>query len=198
MSTIHALNHVTMDDASPLQPGEQGYVVCVKGAAGGLLERSTHILHRKGPLPIEEHDVQQIHEAGRQHGQSGAARAGRGLSQTRSAARENDGRRDRARSDLRRPDRHDRSGAARSETRHRQGAAGGHPHGHDHGRSSRHRARHRRPDRPAAFRRAGSHRRRAGADERRRSDQGGGVHRRLCARQPGPQGPHRGSLQGAR
>ena len=51
MSTIHALDHVTMDDASPLQPGEQGYVVCVKGAAGGLLERSTHMLHRKGALP---------------------------------------------------------------------------------------------------------------------------------------------------
>ena len=66
MSTIHALNHITMDDASPLQPGAQGYVVCVKGAAGGLLERSTHVLHRKGPLPIEEHDVQQINEAGRQ------------------------------------------------------------------------------------------------------------------------------------
>jgi Ca2+-transporting ATPase len=66
MSTIHALNHVTMDDASPLRPSDQGYVVCVKGAAGGLLERSTHILRRKGPLPIEEHDVQQINEAGRQ------------------------------------------------------------------------------------------------------------------------------------
>ncbi len=65
MSTIHALNHVTMDDASPLQPGEQGYVVCVKGAAGGLLERSTHLLHRKGPLPMEEHDLQEIREAGR-------------------------------------------------------------------------------------------------------------------------------------
>jgi len=65
MSTIHALNHVTMDDASPLQPGEQGYVVCLKGAAGGLLERSTQLLHRKGPLPMEEHDVQEISEAGR-------------------------------------------------------------------------------------------------------------------------------------
>ncbi|CAG0929375.1 H+-transporting ATPase [Thermoflexales bacterium] len=65
MSTIHALKHVTMDDASPLQPGEQGYVVCIKGAAGGLLERSTHVLHRKGPLPIEEHDVQEIREASR-------------------------------------------------------------------------------------------------------------------------------------
>jgi len=63
MSTIHALSHVTMDDASPLQPGEQGYVVCVKGAAGGLLERSTHMLHRKGALPMEEHDIQEIRAA---------------------------------------------------------------------------------------------------------------------------------------
>jgi P-type Ca2+ transporter type 2C len=65
MSTIHALSHITMDDASPLQPGAQGYVVCLKGAAGGLLERSTQLLHRKGPLPIEEHDVQEIREASR-------------------------------------------------------------------------------------------------------------------------------------
>jgi Ca2+-transporting ATPase len=63
MSTIHALDHITMDDASPLQPGEQGYVMCVKGAAGGLLERSTQMLHRKGPLPMEEHDLQAIREA---------------------------------------------------------------------------------------------------------------------------------------
>jgi Ca2+-transporting ATPase len=63
MSTIHALNRITMDDASPLQPGDQGFVVCVKGAAGGLLERSMHILHRKGALPIEEHDVEEIRQA---------------------------------------------------------------------------------------------------------------------------------------
>ncbi len=65
MSTIHALSHVTMDDSSPLQPGERGYVVCLKGAAGGLLERSTHVLHRKGPMPMEEHDIQEIREASR-------------------------------------------------------------------------------------------------------------------------------------
>jgi Ca2+-transporting ATPase len=64
MSTLHALNHITMDDASPLQPGEQGYIVCIKGAAGGLLERSTQLLHRKGPLPLEEHDRHEIREAG--------------------------------------------------------------------------------------------------------------------------------------
>ncbi len=52
-----------MDDASPLQPGDQGFVVCVKGAAGGLLERSTHILHRKGALPIEAHDIEEIRQA---------------------------------------------------------------------------------------------------------------------------------------
>ncbi len=64
MSTIHELRHPTMDDASPLTPSDHGYVVCLKGAAGGLLERSTHLLHRKGPLPIEEHDIQEIREAG--------------------------------------------------------------------------------------------------------------------------------------
>jgi P-type Ca2+ transporter type 2C len=65
MSTLHALQHVTMDDSSPLQPGERGYVVCLKGAAGGLLERATQMLHRKGPLPLEEHDIQEIREASR-------------------------------------------------------------------------------------------------------------------------------------
>jgi P-type Ca2+ transporter type 2C len=63
MSTIHEMRNVNMDDASPFQTSEQGYVVCIKGAADRLLERSTHVLHRKGPLPIEEHDVREIHEA---------------------------------------------------------------------------------------------------------------------------------------
>src|SRR5512143_124770 len=63
MSTIHELRHPTMDDASPLTPNDHGYVVCIKGAAGGLLERSTHLLHRKGPLLLEEHDIQEIHDA---------------------------------------------------------------------------------------------------------------------------------------
>ena len=64
MSTIHELRHPTMDDASPFTPGDHGYVVCLKGAAGGLLERSTHLLHRKGLLPMEEHDIREIYEAG--------------------------------------------------------------------------------------------------------------------------------------
>jgi P-type Ca2+ transporter type 2C len=63
MSTIHELRHPTMDDASPLTPSDHGYVVCLKGAAGGLLERSTHLLHRKGVLPMEEHDIREIREA---------------------------------------------------------------------------------------------------------------------------------------
>jgi P-type Ca2+ transporter type 2C len=63
MSTIHELRHPTMDDASPLMPNDHGYVVCLKGAAGGLLERSTHLLHRKGALPIEEHDIREIRDA---------------------------------------------------------------------------------------------------------------------------------------
>jgi Ca2+-transporting ATPase len=68
MSTIHELRHPTMDDASPMTPADHGYVVCIKGAPGGLLERTTQVLHRKGPLPIEEHDVQEILEAGRRMG----------------------------------------------------------------------------------------------------------------------------------
>ncbi|HTP09959.1 MAG TPA: cation-translocating P-type ATPase [Anaerolineae bacterium] len=63
MSTIHELRHPTMDDASPMTSADRGYVVCLKGAAGGLLERSTHVLHRKGPQPIEEHDLREIREA---------------------------------------------------------------------------------------------------------------------------------------
>jgi Ca2+-transporting ATPase len=63
MSTIHELRVVTEDDGSPLQPNESGYVVCVKGASNLLLERSTHLLHRKGPLPIEDHDRTEILDA---------------------------------------------------------------------------------------------------------------------------------------
>jgi Ca2+-transporting ATPase len=63
MSTIHELRQPTMDDASPLTPSDHGYVVCLKGAAGGLLERSTQLLHRKGPLPMQEHDLQAIRQA---------------------------------------------------------------------------------------------------------------------------------------
>jgi Ca2+-transporting ATPase len=63
MSTIHELRHPTMDDASPLTPSDHGYVVCLKGAAGGLLEQSTHLLHRKGPRLMEEHDIREIREA---------------------------------------------------------------------------------------------------------------------------------------
>ncbi|HET7377738.1 MAG TPA: cation-translocating P-type ATPase [Anaerolineae bacterium] len=63
MSTIHELQVVTEDDGSPFMPDEKGYVVCVKGAPGPLLERSTHLLHRKGPLAIEEHDRLLIEDA---------------------------------------------------------------------------------------------------------------------------------------
>ena len=69
MSTIHALRHVTMDDPSPFQSGEVGYAVCVKGAPGSVLERSTHLLHRKGAQPLTEQDVQEIREASRRMGQ---------------------------------------------------------------------------------------------------------------------------------
>jgi Ca2+-transporting ATPase len=63
MSTVHELHDVAEDDGSPFPPNETGWVVCVKGAPDLLLERSTELLHRKGPLSIEEHDVQAIREA---------------------------------------------------------------------------------------------------------------------------------------
>ncbi|MFZ1463499.1 MAG: cation-translocating P-type ATPase [Anaerolineae bacterium] len=63
MSTVHRLQVVTEDDGSPFQPGATGYVVCVKGAPDLLLQQSTHLLHRKGPLRLEEHDYHEI-EAG--------------------------------------------------------------------------------------------------------------------------------------
>jgi Ca2+-transporting ATPase len=69
MSTIHGLLHVTEDDGSPFQPDEIGYVVCLKGAPGQLLDRSTHLLHRKGALLMEEHDRKEIREASSRMGQ---------------------------------------------------------------------------------------------------------------------------------
>ena len=63
MSTIHELRDVNMDDASPFQSDEQGYVACVKGAPLEMLELAPYLLHRKGPLPMEEHDRQEISNA---------------------------------------------------------------------------------------------------------------------------------------
>ncbi len=63
MSTIHELRDVTEDDGSPFVPRDTGYVVCVKGAPDLLLERSTQLLHRKGPLPMEDHDRDEIVKA---------------------------------------------------------------------------------------------------------------------------------------
>ncbi len=63
MSTIHRLDVVTEDDGSPFQPGTTGYAVCVKGAPDLLLQQSTHLLHRKGPLLLEEHDYHEIESA---------------------------------------------------------------------------------------------------------------------------------------
>ena len=56
MSTLHELRDVAEDDGSPFMPNEQGYALCVKGAPDVLLEQSTQLLHRKGPLPLEAHD----------------------------------------------------------------------------------------------------------------------------------------------
>ncbi|MBP7687757.1 MAG: cation-translocating P-type ATPase [Thermoflexales bacterium] len=60
MSTIHELREVGEDDGSPFLPGAKGYVLCVKGAPDLLLDCSTQLLHRKGPLPIDDEDRQQI------------------------------------------------------------------------------------------------------------------------------------------
>jgi Ca2+-transporting ATPase len=63
MSTIHELRDVAEDDGSPFVPRDKGYVVCVKGAPDLLLEQSTQLLHRKGPLPMEDHDRDEIVKA---------------------------------------------------------------------------------------------------------------------------------------
>ena len=63
MSTIHELRDIAEDDGSPFSPYEKGYVVCIKGAPDLLLERSTELLHRKGALPMEDHDIEAIREA---------------------------------------------------------------------------------------------------------------------------------------
>ncbi len=63
MTTIHDIRLSTEDDGSPFLPGETGFVVCVKGAPDLLLERSNLLLHRKGPLPFEDHDWTEISAA---------------------------------------------------------------------------------------------------------------------------------------
>ena len=60
MSTVHELRDVSEDDGSPFVPRDRGYVMCVKGAPDLLLECSTQLLHRKGPLPLDDEDRQQI------------------------------------------------------------------------------------------------------------------------------------------
>jgi Ca2+-transporting ATPase len=66
MSTIHELRDVSEDDGSPFLPRDEGYAVCVKGAPDLLLGRSTQLLHRKGPLPMEDHDRDEIIKANSQ------------------------------------------------------------------------------------------------------------------------------------
>ncbi|HEY4688294.1 MAG TPA: cation-translocating P-type ATPase [Anaerolineae bacterium] len=63
MATIHEMRSVHEDDPSPFLTGEKGYVVTVKGAPDLVLKHCTHLLHRKGPAPIEEHDLQEITHA---------------------------------------------------------------------------------------------------------------------------------------
>ncbi len=63
MSTVHELHDVGEDDGSPFVPRDKGYVLCVKGAPDLLLDCSTQLLHRKGPLPIDDEDRRQIAES---------------------------------------------------------------------------------------------------------------------------------------
>ena len=65
MSTVHALQRVDEDDGSPFMPGDQGYVICVKGAPDLLLDRSGELLHRKGSHPLTEFERQSILDANR-------------------------------------------------------------------------------------------------------------------------------------
>jgi Ca2+-transporting ATPase len=61
MSTLHELRDPGEDDGSPFVPRDKGgYVLCVKGAPDMLLDCSTQLLHRKGPLPLDDEDRQQI------------------------------------------------------------------------------------------------------------------------------------------
>ena len=63
MATLHEMRIVNEDDPSPFMTDEKGYVVAVKGAPDLVLERCSHLLHRKGPAPITETERQAIHEA---------------------------------------------------------------------------------------------------------------------------------------
>ena len=63
MATIHDIRDAQTDDPSPFMTGETGYVVTVKGAPDLVLDRCTHLTHRKGPAPITEQERQMIRDA---------------------------------------------------------------------------------------------------------------------------------------
>ena len=64
MSTIHTLRDVSAKDGNPFTPGDTGrYAVCVKGAPDLLLEQSSQLLDREGPLPLTDDDRRRIIDA---------------------------------------------------------------------------------------------------------------------------------------
>jgi P-type Ca2+ transporter type 2C len=61
MSTLHELHDLARGDGNPFGPDDTGrYVVCVKGAPDLLLEQSSQLLHREGPLPLTDDDRRRI------------------------------------------------------------------------------------------------------------------------------------------
>lgn len=54
MTTIHALEIVADEDASPFHTGDHGYVAIVKGAPDIVLDHCTHAQGPDGPVPLTE------------------------------------------------------------------------------------------------------------------------------------------------
>lgn len=54
MTTIHALEDVSDEDASPFRSGDKGYVAVVKGAPDIVLDHCTHAQGPNGPVPLTE------------------------------------------------------------------------------------------------------------------------------------------------
>ncbi|MHB8771055.1 MAG: cation-translocating P-type ATPase [Syntrophales bacterium] len=67
MSTVHELNDPSPGDGNPFAAGDAGrYALCVKGAPDLLLEKSSRLLERSGPVPLRDGDRQRITAAGTQ------------------------------------------------------------------------------------------------------------------------------------
>jgi len=63
MTTIHALEHVSDEDASPFRSGDKGYVAVVKGAPDIVLDHCTHAQGPNGPVPLTEELRERILES---------------------------------------------------------------------------------------------------------------------------------------